>query len=257
MTLLRKFEGNTLQTENESIPGKLSTIKQNLYHYDELCDLLSHLYLLLHTDVRAPANASPKELFMFNLRRKQTQWRRVFRKDKNTANGMITMHSLENQLSRHQFPISHANRAMLIGTYAVDKDTPGAPKYVPSASSKRRGSETGDGGRRGGTMNTAPTGKIKKGSTFKGSTNNPNPNADLNVSGTSFAEGSISANESQTLPISPIKIRREALAQSVFPRKPIVDQKLLDTLALEEKEKSYVLDYKILCDDIYELDWLH
>jgi hypothetical protein len=67
---------------------------------------------------------------------------------------------------------------------------------------------------------------------------------------------SIATLETVPLPVSPIAVRREHLAQSVFPRKALVDHELLAAVESAYQERATVLDYNRFCDDIYQLGWL-
>ena len=49
------------------------------------------------------------------------------------------------------------------------------------------------------------------------------------------------------VPISPIAVRREKLAKSMFPREAIVDNNLLERVRLDWEERAAIIDYEKFC----------
>ena len=58
------------------------------------------------------------------------------------------------------------------------------------------------------------------------------------------------------VPISPIAVRREKLAKSMFPREAIVDNNLLERVRLDWEERAAIIDYEKFCNDIYRQGWI-
>jgi len=234
MTLLRRFEDN------------------RLYHYDELCDFLSHLFVITHHINQSTTNGS--ELFFYNMRRKQTQWRRVFRIDRTSSNGYISLDRLNKQVKRQQSKLSTNDRHFLRNEYGVPAGTPGT-EYVILP-------EKGDGLKKIKMKFTtgnkflqalANTGTATRGTQDSKPEDGSTMSMDMSVTGTSIA-GTV--DTSGGLPVSPIAIRRETLTQSLFPRKVVVDDKLLSRVKMEYDEKATIINYTKLCDDMYRCDWL-
>ena len=309
MTVLRRFEGGT--------PGKNEV--RSLYFYEELCDLMSHLYAIspekVKTTTRPKITEGSLKIFLFDVRRKQTQWRRVFRRDRGSANGYISVERLLKQLKRHEIRLSGQIKRQLLEVYKVPTGTRGTEDVLlPSEkakealqgkvegstlASKARGSlkasasKTGMLGKSGPnatTTTTIPTTTTTIPTTTDPATTTTNiPQFDLKNSmnmsvlgdpgditrynygdgdGMSVSGQSIAATVDTTdtmvttgigynrLPVSPIAIRREALAESLFPRKAVTNDALIETVKKHWEELQTILDYRKLCNDIYVQDWL-
>ena len=275
MTILRRFEGDT--------PGKNEV--RSLYFYEELCDLMSHLYAIspdqVKTTTRPKITEGNMKIFLFDLRRKQTQWRRVFRRDRGSSNGYISVERLLKQLKRHTLKLSGQIKRQLLEVYKVPAGTKGTENVLlPSEKAKEA--------LQGKVKNTTLTSTMKASHTDYTSTpTTPTttniPQFDLknsmnmsvvgggmmmNGDGMSISGQSIAATVDTTdtmvttgigynrLPVSPIAIRREALAESLFPRKAITNDALVETVKKHWKELQTVIDYRKLCDDVYIQDWL-
>ena len=241
MTLLRRFED------------------RGLYHYNELCDFLAHLHSVTH---RTKTPSGMHQVFYYMLRRKQTQWRRVCRRDRTSANGFISLDRLARQMAKHQVPLGHEHRALMGSTYGVPKDTPGTQHVrLPSRKAKSIEKQNFSGGFTKGsamanTGTSAPGLSIGGGGSTFGGGASVTTGEGAGMDEMSINGQSIATLETVHLPVSPIAVRREHLAQSVFPRKPLVDHELLTQVEHEYQERATVLDYNRFCDDIYRLGWL-
>ena len=80
---------------------------------------------------------------------------------------------------------------------------------------------------------------------------------EMSISGHSLAtHGTLDSLNSTFLPVSPIAVRREALAKSVFPRQAQVDVELLERVRQEWEERATCINFNAFCHDIYTQNWL-
>jgi len=242
MTLLRRFADS------------------GLYHYNELCDFLAHLYSITH---RSTPPSNEKDLFLYTMRRKQTQWRRVFRTDRTSSNGFISLDRMFKQMSKHLVKGNKKHRAMIRALYAVPHGTPGT-EGVKLPSNKKDGKNSSS--TKAAWQDTAGSSAARR---FSTASQMANTGTGLRASGGSVATVTSTLNEMSvsgqslatvdtmaSMPISPIAVRREHLAKSVFPRQAKVDVELLERVKNEHEEKSIIIDYNSFCTDIYTLGWL-
>lgn len=107
LTILRRFHDN----------------HSDLYHYDEMCDLFSHIYYVRDMNKRAITSSnvlnSLDEVRQYS-RPNQTQWRRVLRKDKHAWNGLMSASHFIRMVSKLGMNISEEGFAELSSKYAVE-----------------------------------------------------------------------------------------------------------------------------------------
>jgi len=82
------------------------------YMYEEMCDLVSHVYAK-HQSLSNPPPRSRKgapeqtfEQFTVTARLRTIQWRRTLRKDQQTIDGFVTLSILEKLFKKHGLPLS-------------------------------------------------------------------------------------------------------------------------------------------------------
>jgi hypothetical protein len=76
--------------------------KEGKYIYDELCDLMSHLYFFHPSRQKEQPATDAFELFKQSARMRTLQWRRTFRKDPHVLDGKMTLSVLEKIMQKHK-----------------------------------------------------------------------------------------------------------------------------------------------------------
>jgi len=107
--------------EIQTLLRRVAEDGQDKYYYHELCDLWSHLARISRSDSRSANTAnngllgalgnssSPGQPFMDSLRCRKVQWRRVIRKDPRTKNGLVTLQTLQAIFRRQGVNLSRPN----------------------------------------------------------------------------------------------------------------------------------------------------
>jgi len=233
-----------------------------MYYFNELCDFMSHLYEV--TNKPTVQSGSDGKMYQF-LRYKQTQWRRVFRKDRLSHGAFITVDRLFRIFRRHKVPISKQNYYAIIEKFSVPSGTAGTEGLAMPDKNLGKKKEKKEKNNTGISLANTGTATVKRalgskmtGVRLAGETLTMGGADELTIAGSTIAGTSVSGSAIMTaqLPISPIKVRREALATSLFPRKAKVDEELLAAVEKMHKEACTIINYWDFCDRIYEIGWV-
>jgi len=241
--------------------------KDGRYAYNELCDLLSHLYFFNPNRQKEEPVTDAFELFKQSARMRTLQWRRTFRKDPHVLHGKMTLAVLEKILVKHKMASLPASvKTAICDMYSVPTN-----EAIPVLKALHRI----------GAIDTLFTGfdaKVsKKGKSFF--KDNLRKSLDgFQMGGSQIFDGSNSQIEfggSQadlSTPATPanktdtqsntlmqksdsrkfsilLKGEKESLKASHKARKQ-------STLICNTTPQNTIIDYNRLCDDIYLADWM-
>ena len=101
----------------------------DIYHYEELADLISHVYHRTHNEQqsdrkfkKSSMDLSNFQTFKSSARLRNIQWRRTLRKDPNTVSGYLTLSILDKLFRKHGYLLADEILDELYLRYRVEDD---------------------------------------------------------------------------------------------------------------------------------------
>jgi hypothetical protein len=200
------------------------------YHYDEMCDLFSHIFYLKHTGDRERSEFNQRSLdigkmaFLNTLRGNKQQIRRILRRSAPVSRGCVILSAMIQVLAKSGLKLSDKNKEFIIANYSLSRAE--ASQVLPAL--------------------------IRDQDNIIEPSNRP-----LSSKSNSRVDIRSSARLTSTIGYSAatdVQSRRQQLSKSVLRKsessglKPDVKDGVID-------DSNIVISYKMLCDEIYPCDW--
>jgi hypothetical protein len=214
LTILRRFQR--------------SVAEPDVIYYEEMSDLLSHLYLLEYGDVDAQCAGDDTRLFLLHLmRKKSTQWRRLLRRDSKSRDNCILLSRFLSALRKHGIN-PNLSQLQVFRSFSLSKEESAA--WLEESNSTQSKS------------NEKTRGFVER--------------ADIRSMNRLSSSGLVHDSSGD------VERRRQELfarnGTTLFARTESSDFRM-EALSNETDEidpNKLVLNYKLMCDSIYCSDWL-